>query len=67
VASIALAARALPWLNASFPDGHLTYLTEGGPRRAPLTAVAESACGRIRITMPSVSVSLNPPAVKMVA
>jgi hypothetical protein len=67
LASIALAARALPWLNASFPDGQLTYLTEDGPRRAPLTAVSESACGRISITMPAVSVSLNPPAMKMVA
>lgn len=58
VASIALAARAVPWFADLFGDMRLAYRTRTGSAVVELPAV-ESVCnGRVAITMPTVAVDL---------
>lgn len=67
IASIALAARAIPWLGDFFPDDHLTYLTGGGPMRARLPEIADTPGGEFSIALPRITVSLTPLAMELVA
>lgn len=67
VATLALASRSSPWLKARFPNGRFAYATADGPRVAVLPAVSDTACGRLSIEMPEVSVSFDPIAIEKAA
>lgn len=67
LATIALAARSVPWLETFFAGGFVTYPSLAGPRRARLPATSPAAGGRIAVEMPTVSVDLVPVAMERVA
>ena len=66
VATIALAARSVPWLDRLFADGSLTYSMQDGARTCPLPAMS-AAGDRLAVVMPCVAVSLIPLALERVA
>ena len=60
VATIALAARSIGWLNDVFPDGQIAYRTAGGHRMASLPVILDAACGGHSLAMPGIAVSYAP-------
>ncbi|MEN3973786.1 hypothetical protein [Emcibacter sp. SYSU 3D8] len=67
LATIALAARWVPWLEDCFADGMLSYPTRAGIRRARLPSTTTDTGGRIAVAMPTVSVELKPLIMEQVA
>jgi hypothetical protein len=60
LASIALAARSVGWLDNCFPDKRLTYQTRSGPRTVQLPAIEAEGDGTVRFAMPAIAVTLSP-------
>ena len=67
LATIALAARSTGELNAWFADGNLVYRSGGHVLKTRLPEVSDTPCGRLSIAIPRISVSLDRPAMDMVA
>lgn len=59
LATIALAARHLPWLGEMFASGELVYQTRRGTRTAMLPAIVQSSCGGLQFEMPTIAVKLK--------
>lgn len=59
VASVALAARSVPWFADLFGDRRIEYRTRGGSAVVDLPAVSPTRDGRLAISMPTVAVDLS--------
>lgn len=67
LATIALAARAVPWLRDRLPHGELRYPTKEGFGTARLPTLRSAANGGIAIEMPRISVDVKQLALELVA
>ncbi|MGE0668971.1 MAG: hypothetical protein AB7O49_20660 [Sphingomonadales bacterium] len=67
LATIALAARTVPWLAELFAGGAVSYETADGVRLAALPATSISPGGQVAVELPTVSVDIAPVAMEKVA
>jgi hypothetical protein len=63
LASLAVAAHALPAFAAHLGKNHVTYQTVGGPEIYILPAITRAEYGHLRIALPDVEASLTPVSV----